>query len=580
MDLRGTGKRIFIVGLDGATLDLLGPWAEEGELPLFQEIFRRGAVGELRSTVPPVTPVAWLSFMTGKSPGRHGVFDLLRPVSADYMEVVPVYGEHCQERTLWEILSNRGRKVGLVNVPMTYPPKRVNGFLISGIPAPANQDRYSYPPSLVPELQEMGWDLTRDASAVTSSYGEKLGYLTELVEMRTEAALYLMTRHEWDLFMVHFLETDQVQHTYWRFMDQDESRHDDLARYGKSILKLFKAVEDSISRMMDLLDEDTILMLVSDHGMGPTGYHVNLNNWLLREGLMVWKGSWPVRVKRLLYSLGIHPSSIYRLFASRLVRRSALGRIRTNLTHIPSSDPGDTSRRHRDVSTRLRDSLCLSVGDIDWSRTKAFASGTTQASFIYLNVRGREPEGVVEQGAEYEELRRLICEGIADVMDPVTGDRPFAHAYRREEVYSGAYVPQAPDIVVICDQPEYNTPLGRLFLTNRVVEPISNATASHRMNGLFAIMGSDIIKPACIVADAEITDIAPTVLYLLGEAIPTDMDGQVLRSCLTKEFLQANPERYAEPGPQPQSFPPERDQDMSPEDLESLRRTLEGLGYL
>lgn len=580
MDSKGGRRRAFIVGLDGATLDILGPWAAQGELPLFREIFSRGAVGELKSTLPPVTPVAWLSFMTGKSPGRHGVFDLLRPLSKDYMEVTPAYGVHCSERTLWEILSDRGRRVGLVNVPMTYPPKRVEGFLISGIPAPADSDPYSYPESLVPELQKMGWDLTRDASAITDSYEDNLAYLAELVDVRTQATLHLMTQYEWDLFMVHFLETDQVQHTYWRFMDGVQRRAPGSTRYGRAILDLFKKIERSLHQMIELLDEDTILIILSDHGMGPTRYHVDLNNWLLKEGLMVWKRTWSVRFRRLLYSLGLHPTSIYRSLASRWVKKSALGRIRTDLTHVPSSDPEASSGRHRSFSALLRDSLCLSMKDIDWSSTRAYSSGTTQAGLIYLNVKGREPEGIVEQGAEYEEIKRLICEKIVDFVDPVAGDRPFAHAFRREEVYSGPYVAEAPDIIVICDKPERNTPLGRLFLSNRVVERINDATASHRMQGLFAIVGSDIVGPGSTIADAEITDIAPTILYLLGEAIPSDMDGKVLRDCFTNRFVQANPERYTDPEPKPLSVSEQREEPTSPEDLEALRKKLEGLGYL
>jgi len=580
MSLKGTGKKIFIVGLDGATLDLLRPWAMQGELPLFQEIFRQGAVGELKSTVPPVTPVAWLSFMTGKSPGYHGVFDLLRPVSKDYMEVTPAYGEHSREKTLWEILGERGRKVGLVNVPMTYPPKRVNGFMISGIPAPANKDSYSYPQSLVPELKQLGWDLTRDASAVTGSYAENLASLAELVEMRTQAALHLMTHHEWDLFMVHFLETDQVQHTYWRFMDGDGKGGAAPAHYRTAILDLFKRIEISLRRMIELLGQDTILILLSDHGMGPTRYHVDLNNWLLQAGLMAWKRRLPVGFKRALYALELHPTSMYRLLAGRWVKRLALGRLRTELTHLPSSASDDRPPGPRGLSALVRDLLCLSMKDVDWSRTVAYSSGTTQAGFVYVNLKGREPQGVVAQGKEYEDLRAFICEKIVDYVDPMTGDKPFAHACRKEELYSGPHVRDAPDIVVLCSKPEYNTPLGRLFLTNRVVEPISSATASHRMSGLVAMMGSAVVTPGCAVANAQITDLAPTILYLMGEPIPSDMDGKVLKDCLTRTFVGGNPEQYSDPAQAPGTLSAEQGEEMTPEDVESLRRTLEGLGYL
>jgi predicted AlkP superfamily phosphohydrolase/phosphomutase len=577
---RGTGKKVFIVGLDGATLDLLGPWVEHGELPWLRKMLDRGAVGGLQSTVPPVTPVAWLSLMTGKGPGRHGVFDLLRPVSADYMEITAAYGHHCQEPTLWDILSDRGRKVGLINVPMTYPPKKVNGFMISGIPAPANKDNYCYPPSLIPELQAMGWDLTRDASAMADSYEDNLGYLAELVETRTQAAMHLMNQYEWDVFMVHFLETDQVQHIYWRFMEDDATPPPGPAQYGTAILDLFKRIEGSLRRMTECLDEDTIVMLVSDHGMGPTRYHVNLNNWLLGEGLMVWKRNWAVRLKRALYSVGMNPTALYNLLARRLVRRTLLGRARTDLAHVPTQDPAAASRRRRGLAALLRDWLCLSMKDIDWSRTLAYSSGTTQAGLIYLNVKGRDPQGIVEFGPQYEELRTLVCRRIVDFIDPDRGERLFARAFRREELYSGAHVPEAPDIVVLCTKGEYNIPLTRLFLSRKVAEPICDATASHRMNGLIAMIGPDVVRHDCAIAGAQITDVAPTILYLLGEEIPSDMDGKVLRGCLTESFVASNPEKHVAPRALPAEPGDEEAALLTPEDLESLRRTLEGLGYL
>ncbi|MGB3903462.1 MAG: alkaline phosphatase family protein [Anaerolineae bacterium] len=574
MSVDAAPKKVFIVALDGATLDLLRPWAEAGKLPLFHKIFAAGVVGELRSTIPPVTPVAWTSFMTGKNPGRHGIFDLFRPIRADYSEVIPTYGDHCTERTLWQILSDRGRKVGLVNVPMTYPPKPVKGFVISGVPAPVNKESYSYPASVLRELQQMGWDLTRDASMMIGSYDENLASLRELIEVRTQATLHLMEQSEWDVFMVHFLETDQVQHIYWRFMDTNEGPSPDTGESGKAILELFQHVEVSLARICQSLDEDTIVIMVSDHGMGPTRYHVYLNNWLLQEGLMTWKRRWSTRYKRALSSVGINPTSIYSLLPTEFVRRFAAGRLRAEMSQmLPEGS------RSRSISSFLAGALWLSLNDVDWSATSAYSTGTMQAGFIYVNLKGREPQGIVEDGREYENLRHSIRARLLDYIDPLTGRKIFAQVHFREEVYSGPYVSRAPDIIVICGDPEFNTPMGRLFLSNKVVAHVHDANAAHRMNGLFAMVGQDIARTGCSIVGAEIIDVAPTILYLLGEEIPSDMDGKVLTNCLTAEFLQAHPMKYVEPSSRGE-MPAKEGEEMSSEDLQSMRRTLEGLGYI
>ncbi len=251
----GLSNKVFVLALDGATFDLIRPWAEQGKLPLFSKLMAESAWGELNSTITPITPVAWLTFMTGKNPGKHGVFNFFRPIRSDYAAVTPASATVNTESTLWELLSQRGRNVAILNVPMTYPPKPVNGSLFAGVPMPTGEMQFSYPPELHEELMSHGWDLRKNASFSQGTYEGFLDYLKELVVMRTDATLYLMKNRPWDFFMIHHFETDQVAHMYWRFMENEAESHP----LHNAMLQLLQCVEEQMARIIQALPQRDVI---------------------------------------------------------------------------------------------------------------------------------------------------------------------------------------------------------------------------------------------------------------------------------------------------------------------------------
>ena len=186
-------------------MDLLGPWCEQGLLPTLSEILARGTHGNLLSTYPPLTGPAWASFMTGKSPGNHGAFEFFRRQEGSYSQTLSGPSS-IKGKSLWRILSDSGKRVGVMNVPLTYPPEEVNGFLISGLLTPRNCSDWAYPRELIEELTDnLGSYLIHHDEKYTKSNAENL--LEEqyrILKSRTEAALYLMKAKEWDFFMVHY----------------------------------------------------------------------------------------------------------------------------------------------------------------------------------------------------------------------------------------------------------------------------------------------------------------------------------------------------------------------------------------
>jgi predicted AlkP superfamily phosphohydrolase/phosphomutase len=562
------GKGVLVIALDGATWTLLDGWIVAGLLPNLAHLVAQGASGNLASTVPPITPVAWLTFATSKNPARHGVFDFFRPLRGSYTDLVPATGDMNQEPTLWGTLSRRERRVGVINVPMTYPPEPVNGFLIPGIPTPECPDP-GYPPGFVDDLRHEGWDLTRDAAVPQESYSATLAYLHDLVESRTEATCHLLDQDDWALFIVHFLETDQVQHTFWRFLDREGSPFRD------AILRVYQHVDEAIGRILRAAG-DRIVLVMSDHGMGPTHYFVNLNNWLLQAGYMQWRDRPATHLRRIGYRIGLSPASLYSLLPASLLGRLTLGELRTGLAQVTTEHVGRQTTWTKRLVQILSRLLFLSFDDIDWSRTSAYSTGTTQAGLIWLNVAGREPRGTITAGKSYLDLRDEIAERLMDFRDPWTGRLLVQHVYRREELYAGPHLQDAPDLIVTYHHGEYDHRKGTVFLSARPVEPIRAANASHRQDGILLLHAADTVKSGSTINGARIQDVVPTVLYLLDEAVPAELEGTVLTQALTDSYIAAHPLRRSDEALSPRAA----EDAYSSDDLQTVLEKLRDLGYI
>lgn len=561
-------RKLLVIALDGATWDLLGRWLVEDKLPNLQRLLRGGVSAALESTIPPISPTAWLSFFTGKNPGYHGVYDFFRPLRRHYTDLIPSTADLNQQPTLWGILSQWGRQVGVVNVPMTFPVEKVAGYIIPGAPAPAVPDA-AYPPGLLAELQEHGWDLTRDATLVKGSYEEMLQSLKDLVNTRVEATCYLLRNKPWDFFMVHFLETDQAGHTFWRFLEKEGNP------YQNSMLSLFEVVDEGVGKILEIAG-DVPVILMSDHGMGAVDYHLNLNNWLLQEGFMQWKRRIPTALRRFGYKLGLSPSFVYNLLPPKLTQRLTLGELRTGLAQIPTEHVGQRSSGFQKLIKLISKGLFLSFGDIDWASSVAYSTGTTQVGLIYLNVRGREPHGIVNSGGEYEDIRSQIADRLMTFVDPYTNRSLVKRVYRREELYRGPYYNDSPDLIVKYNYGEYDQKKGPVFMSTHPVQRVRNANAAHRMEGVFLMYAPGIALQDSKIEKISLIDIAPTIFYVLGEKVPQEFEGQVIEQAFTDDYRSGHPIQMYEEALT--DLKPEGE--VSPEELEAILERLHGLGYV
>jgi len=538
--------KLLIIGIDGATFDLIRPWAEAGHLPNLARLMRSGVQADLASTLPPVTSPAWPTFMTGCNPGKHGVFDFIQPTGADFSLV---NASKIKRPTLWQRLSAAGYRVGVLNVPVTYPPRELNGFMVTGILSPKNA-QISYPADLISRYEAEAGPY-RFAPQVQYKAGREDAYIADiydLIRAQGEWALTLMKRESVDVMMVHFIALDIMMHALWRFMDESHPLHEP-GPYQHAIRDGYRMVDEYVGRMVARLPEGASTIVMSDHGFGPLRKIVNLNVYLMERGLLKLKQDTITRLKAAAFRMGLSPAGIY-----RMIETIGLQNLATR------------------VSKNTRNQVVgkfLSFDSVDWSQTVAYSMG--HVGQIYLNVAGREPEGIVT-AERYKEARAKVIAALHGLRDE-DGRSLVSKIIVREETYHGPYSKWGPDIHVVLD--DYNMIAFPLFATNNqvITDQIRGDSGCHRREGIFIAWGP-AIRRGEILAEADILDLAPTILGLLGEQIPAEMDGQVLQEAFSSPLDVTYDESEDDALETPENVA------LGVEEEAQIEERLRGLGYL
>lgn len=546
----------LIFGLDGATFDLIRPWVAEGDLPNLGRLMQEGVSGDLASTLPPVTSPAWPSFMTGMNPGKHGVFDFIRPNAGDF---TLVNATSVRAPTIWQMMSEAGLQLGVINVPVTYPPQPVNGFMVGGLLSPTGGE-IAYPPGLLSAYSdELG--LYRVALRLQYKAGDEEAFLQDaldLIETRGRYASRLMQDRPWDVFMVHFISLDNLQHALWKFSDPTHPRYQpELAeKYGDSLRRAYQRVDEQVGKLIQQAQAKhgaVNVIVMSDHGFGPLHYVVNLNVYLNRQGLLKLKRQPWTQLKAWLFRAGLSPAGVYRIM-EKLGLQNIAARV--------------SKKSRNNVVSKF-----LSFADVDWSQTVAYSMG--HVGQVYINRRGREPHGIVEDGAEYEAVRDRVVSALRQLTHPETGEPLLDEAIYGADVTHGPYAKDAPDLHVIFDG--YRGITFPLFATDNqvITQQIRGDSGCHRSNGIFIGYGPGFQEDAR-VEGSRIIDLAPTILHLADLSVPGNMDGQVLTKALRPEFLAQHPVRVVEA----QDVQDGKETALSEEDTNEIEERLRALGYL
>jgi len=517
---------VYVVGLDGADWSLLRPWAEAGHLPTFARILDEGVAGDLRSTLPPVTFPAWKCYSTGKTPGKLGVYEWFAYDRATH-EISANDASDFRSREYWDVLADRGRRAGVVNMPTTHPAGADGddaageaAFVVAGSPA-SERKAFTSPETLKAELLDEipDYRVKPDLVLDEATPDELVAEARTLFEQRFDAATWLADEYDCELVHTTLFATDTLQHRLW---DRPE--------------KLRAAYERVDDLLADLLarDDAEAVVLMSDHGFAEIDEIFLVNQWLLERGDLVVEES---ETRDLLASVGLTEERL-----KRLVDRLGLVNLAQSLV------PESLQRFFPSESGRV----AIQDAAIDWTATKAVSLGRGP---IYVN-RDAFPDGeaadayAADLAADLESLETPaggpVAAAVHDPADAYTGERP-----------------RGPDLLV-----EYATGVDAPeAIGGGVFGETTEWLATHRRTGVFAALGADIATGS---ADLELYDLAPTLLHYLGAPVPEDVDGEVRFDVLTGEAAGRDVERG----------PPTATDAAGERAGEEVEATLRELGYL
>jgi predicted AlkP superfamily phosphohydrolase/phosphomutase len=557
--------RLAILGIDGATYRIIRPMIADGELPHIARMLREGASANLESTIPPITPPAWVSMMTGVNPGRHGIYHFLRRSIGSYRLGLVDSGNFAG-MDAFSLLSRRGWTTGGFAVPMTYPPFPVNGYMISGIPMPLQGEGGAWPAGTWQQMEEfLGKDYEPDinyaqydgknepGSEDLDRYEQLRDDLFRVERERIGLKLEWIRRHPTDFYFCVLSITDRCQHYFWKFQDRthDGWSREGEDRFGEVIKDAYRLADEAVGRFREALGEECVVALVSDHGFGTFAADFFVNRWLEDEGYLKFK-----RIPR--WTLGVTT-------LADTLRRARLGVVGKLL-------PGPIGRLPvgRPKYKRRRDPR-----DIDWKNTRVFAA----MYGLCLNLKGREPEGIVDP-ADREALQEEVIERLRALRDPLDPDKPAVDdAIVAADCYTGDYLETAPDIQFMVQGlaclPKEDLDAPAQFGRRKYAA----VSGTHRMDGIFAVAGgADCpLQAGAVYEGMHIQDSLPTLLHLVGEAIPRWMEGKVQADALDAEWLSANSPRFSDE--EARLGTPTADI-WSDEESRRVEESLKGLGYL
>lgn len=542
----------ILIGLDGATFDLIKPWVNEGKLPNIAMMMKNGISSNLRSVHPPISPQAWSSILTGKRPGKHGVGGWVQ--RSEKNQWVFSNSNYIRTDTLWEILTYYDKRSAFMFVPMTYPSKPLDGIMISGY-CYAHNPTNTYPAQLM-DIMKKRFDVKYLFEL--RKYGPDDKYLKELmksIDEQSEAIKYFMAEDDYDYFMVVFGQTDRASHHLWRYMDanpicRSRSEKDNLKN---ALMDIYIKIDEAIGEIIKMWP-DSNFIIISDHGMGPQSKMIDINRWLNGIKLLKYNGDeniyhfFDLLIRTIYYLLKrIWPIKM----AKKMIDRMIILPIKRYL--------GRAAHPHEFSS--------LKHLNIDMERTKIF--NVSYGNLYFTNHVSEEEKGPITQN---------VVSGLTGLKDPETGEPVIDKVYLKDEIFKGKYFMEFPEIYFTTKDEKYLVYSVEDKKTKNIFRKREegNTYGGHRLNGVFIAYGK-AFKKGCVLDDAEIIDIAPTVLSLLDLPVPNDMDGKVLDIFNEKKQIRTT-DRPIKSSRSDESIKIEID--YSDEEAEEMVAHLKGLGYI
>lgn len=485
--------KTVIIGLDGATFDIITPLASAGRLPVLSRLIAEGASAPLRSTILPNSFPGWASCTTGTSEGMHGVFSPFIKNTSSY-SVRAMSGRDIQTRHVWDFMTDQGGRSIVVNVPTTYPPEPLNGMMVTGMLTPGLASDFTYPVSLKGELLRAIPDYVIEPERIPDKYA-RASEFRRSIEGHEQAFDFLMKQGEWDFSMIVFSVLDRAQHDYWADMDPQHPRHDPNTpvEFRNFIHEIYERLDGAIGRVIEKLPADSRAFVVSDHGFCSELFEVRVNELLASAGLLAFKSPASRRSRARVKSI-----------KEKISRRL-----------LPARPNGNSLDRKVQYGSAFLD-------EIDWSRTRAFFA---QDKGVWVNLAGREPAGIVREG-EFDSVIGEARGVLLNLTSPEDGEPVFEKVMRREEAFNGRWAERLPDLVMIPRHDEYVYNERPSY--GDVIVPADSTTGTHSRDGIFIAWGQGIRSGVKFITQPNLRDVGPTALASLGCPLTTDMDGRAL----------------------------------------------------
>lgn len=495
---------VLFIGLDSANLNEILRWREQ--LPNFKHLMEKGCYTHLHSTIPPFSPPAWTGMMTGKNPAKHNIFDWISFPKEPGENIQINTSKDVKEATLWEILSEKGLKSCIINVPvLNYPANPLNGIMVAGIPGHTSHKGVTYPPRIYQELEKVTHGYEIIPSINLEIPGKEERYMKEFARVlskRLKTAVYLLNKEKWDFFMVVFFLLDSVQHYYWHHLEQDPFSNDPTqgAKYGGMIKEFYKKVDSATGRLLKEVENSANVIIASDHGMQSSYGNFYINNLLRREGLLSLQKA--PREKSNIRKISQRLATRFSLLSPRITKRL----IKT----LPRGFIEKFTFRGG-----IKSSTEVILENMDLDNSIAYGLGEYGQIFLHKN---DEKEKTIEV------LNKTIREKYEMNLE----------VYRKTELYTGKYLVNAPDITYIIE--ENRIPIRSNITPNKKLLIPPKLPGEHARKGVFIAYGPGIENTQKINS-VGIYDILPTILSLLGITLPSDLDGKAIEA-IANEYKQ------------------------------------------
>lgn len=525
-------KRVLMIGLDGATFALLRPLSRAGVLPYLTGLIRNGTIAELMSTRNPLTPPAWTSMTTGRSPEVHGIYDFLRPA---YLEDGGVYLKVNDRRdnraeSIFSMVSRAGRRATALNFYGYAPAPQIDGYVVSGF-VPWKHLRHGiHPPELFPKLKaaenfdyrDLGMDIGEEKKVVQGLDADEHEEWIELQNVRdaawTEVTCRLMAEDRTDLTALVLDGPDKIQHLFWRYLDPDGHAGEpgpQTDRIRELATGFYARMDENIRRMVELAGPETNVIIVSDHGFGPTDEIVYINQWLSEKGYLTWS--------------------------------------RSSVTDNKGQLTADKIRDHLDM--------------VDWRKTVAFCP-TPSSNAIYI--KPDPGNGIGVKPENYLDFALKLRAELLEWRDPANG-KPVIAGAELNKMRGTSFAEPCPDITLKLRDGGFVS----ILASDAAVKPRPLADGTHRPEGIFIGYGPAFRRGEQL-DPLNLLDMTPLMLTLLGMPVPRDLEGRVPVEALESDVVSTG----LGGATQTVSAAGQDHEEPSEEERQALLRQMQKLGYM